>query len=90
MENLKVNIDPEKEKLDLLRDAEKLKPLTRLSKVFTVRPEDEHLHIFVQHIVAQPPPAVGYPSIHLNCLILGARRRPQPHLLSQDFTDRHC
>ncbi|KAG2103378.1 uncharacterized protein F5147DRAFT_654699 [Suillus discolor] len=49
----------------------KLKPLTRLlSEVFTVSPEDEHPHIFVQHVVVQPPPAVGHPSIHLNCLIL--------------------
>jgi len=38
--------------------------------VFTVRPEDGQLHIFVQHIVVQLPLAVGYPSIHLNCLIL--------------------
>ncbi|KAG1803933.1 uncharacterized protein HD556DRAFT_1303909 [Suillus plorans] len=68
--NLKVNIDPEKEKLDLPHDAENLKPLTRLSKVFTVRQEDEHLHLFVQHIVVQPPPAADYPSIHLNCLVL--------------------
>ncbi|KAG1738714.1 hypothetical protein EDB19DRAFT_2039530 [Suillus lakei] len=45
----KVDINPEKErKLDLPHDAKELKPLTRLSKVFTVAPDDKHLHIFVQ------------------------------------------
>ncbi|KAG1785302.1 uncharacterized protein HD556DRAFT_1314335 [Suillus plorans] len=44
----KVDINPKK-KLDLPPDVEELvDPLTRLSKVFTVRPDDGHLHIFVE------------------------------------------
>ncbi|KAG1814235.1 uncharacterized protein BJ212DRAFT_1588298 [Suillus subaureus] len=56
----KVDINPEKEKLDLPHDANQLKPLTRLLRVAIIRPEDGHLHIFVQP-----------PTIELNCLVLG-------------------
>ncbi|KAJ8580322.1 hypothetical protein M405DRAFT_778345 [Rhizopogon salebrosus TDB-379] len=60
----KVDINPEKDQQrGLLCDAEKLKAVTRLSKVFTVVPEDEHLHIVVQlppqrsHILSQLSPS---------------------------------
>ncbi|KAG1731694.1 hypothetical protein EDB19DRAFT_2007418 [Suillus lakei] len=67
-----VDIDPKKEKkLDLPHDAKKLQPLTRLSEVFTVQPEDRHLHIFVECTVVQPSPAANHLSITLNCLVLG-------------------
>ncbi|KAG2072092.1 hypothetical protein BDR04DRAFT_1052092 [Suillus decipiens] len=44
----KVDIDPEKEKLDLPHDSEELMPLTRLFKVFTALPKSGHFHIIVQ------------------------------------------
>jgi hypothetical protein len=49
-ENLQQELDKfEPDKGELLR-----RPATRLSKVFPNRPEDEHLHILIQH-----PPSAG-------------------------------
>ncbi|KAJ8588352.1 hypothetical protein M405DRAFT_259059 [Rhizopogon salebrosus TDB-379] len=60
----KVDIHPEEnEQLDLPDDAEKLKPVIRLSKLFPVTPENEHLHIMVQRPpILQPPQSVNPPA----------------------------
>ncbi|KAG1834019.1 hypothetical protein DFJ58DRAFT_735930 [Suillus subalutaceus] len=43
-----------------------LSPVTKLQKVFSEIPEDEHLHI-----VIEGPPAVSSKPLHLNCFVLG-------------------
>ena len=53
----------EDEQLDLPDDAEELKPVTPLSKVFLVTPEDEHLHIMVlRPPILVPPQSVNPPA----------------------------
>ncbi|KAJ8584000.1 hypothetical protein M405DRAFT_747732 [Rhizopogon salebrosus TDB-379] len=54
----------EDEQLDLPDDAEELKPVTPLSKVFLVTPEDEHLHIMVLRPPILVPPQYVNPPAH--------------------------
>ena len=49
--------------MDLPDDAEELKPVASLSKVFLVTPEDEHLHIMVlRPPILVPPQSVNPPA----------------------------
>ena len=54
----------EDEQLDLPDDAEELKPVAPLSKVFLVTPEDEHLHITVLRPPILVPPRSVNPPAH--------------------------